>query len=96
MPPSDQHTYFAQLADQLARRLDDGHARLREDLVGLRGDVGETTKAVNAMALRINTLETERAIEKAQAIQRGAWAGTFAGLAMTMLIEMTKLIWPHR
>lgn len=94
MGPTDH--YFAQLADQLARRLDDGHARLRDDIVGLRDDVGETTKAINQIALRLNTIETERTIEKEQAVKRGAWAGTFAGLAMTVLVEMVKFLWPHR
>lgn len=94
MPDNATPGFIYEIAQQLRDHIDAKHSSLRSSLESgfhdIAGRLDEHTKQDQAFYDRVLRIETEREIEKQQAIKRGAWAGILAAGGMEALIEGLK------
>lgn len=82
----------------LEEQMREQHQRLRSDMNAgfekvshdLRQTVISMTPTCRAHGERLLVIETERGIEKSQALKRGTWAGLAAASGFTILWEVIK------
>lgn len=93
--PVSQELFFATI-EQLRQ---DGllrHRNIREDItIGFRDlslKLDAHTKEDREVADRVLTMETERAVEKAEAVKRATWAGIVAAASMNAIFEVSKRV----
>lgn len=68
------------------------HQRVREDInagfTRVSHEVKEVDRRIADQLARIIVIETERGIEKTQAVKRGTWAGLIAASGITVALKL--------
>ena len=70
------------------------HGRLRQDIeqgfLELRNKFDAHESITRELQLALNTIATERRVEKEQLLKRGTWAGILAAAGLTGALEVIK------